>query len=83
MDLNVPLATRLAAARELPAPALRRAIREAAGVSLRDLAQVVGVSHQTIALYEAGRRRPRPLNLVKYAAALSELVQHVAGGSGG
>lgn len=75
MSSNLSLAARLAATRELPPPAVCRAIREAAGVSQRDLAKAVGCSYQTILNYEYGRRRPKPDLLIKYVALLADMAE--------
>jgi DNA-binding transcriptional regulator YiaG len=48
------LVERVRIRKQLPAPAERRRIREAAGVSLRDVAAAVGVSHTAVASWEAG-----------------------------
>jgi transcriptional regulator with XRE-family HTH domain len=57
----------------LPAPSARRALRQAAGVSLADVASVVGVSRQAVGLWEAGLRRPRGRNLDSYLHVLRAL----------
>jgi DNA-binding transcriptional regulator YiaG len=48
------LVERVRSRKQLPGPAERRRIREAAGVSLRDVAAAVGVSHTAVASWEAG-----------------------------
>jgi len=58
------------ARRELPAPAARRALREAAGVSLDGVAQAVGVSKQTVLGWESGAFSPRGANLGSYLSVL-------------
>jgi transcriptional regulator with XRE-family HTH domain len=40
--------------RKLPAASDRRRIRKSAGVSLRDMAAALGVSHTAVASWEAG-----------------------------
>jgi DNA-binding transcriptional regulator YiaG len=57
--------------RALPPPAERRRIREAAGVSLRDMAKAVGVSHTAITDWESGTM-PRE-HRAAYARLLDEL----------
>ena len=59
----------------LPAPAARRAIRTASGVTLDALGRAVGVSGESIRLYELGLRSPRGENLASYVNAL-ETLQH-------
>jgi transcriptional regulator with XRE-family HTH domain len=49
---------------------MRRALREAAGVSLSDVASVVGVTRQAVALWETGARTPCGANLDSYVAVL-------------
>ena len=65
------LLERVQARRRLPPPTERRRIRERAGVSLRDLAAAVGVSHATIRNWEAGAT-PRE-HRAAYARLLEEL----------
>jgi transcriptional regulator with XRE-family HTH domain len=65
------LLERVRSRRQLPAPAERRRIREAAGVSLRDVAAAVGVSHTAVAGWEAGAT-PREQRTA-YAELLAEL----------
>jgi DNA-binding transcriptional regulator YiaG len=48
------LLERVRARRSLPQAAERRRIREEAGVSLRDLAAVLGVSHSLVRYWEQG-----------------------------
>jgi transcriptional regulator with XRE-family HTH domain len=57
----------------LPSPAIRKAIREAAGATQRDLAAVLGVRSATICRYETGLREPRGPLRVRYAQALAAL----------
>jgi len=59
--------------RQLPAPPMRRAIRQAAGISEATLAKSIGVSRSAISQWEAGSRFPHGENLRKYVAALAEL----------
>ncbi len=42
------------ARRRLPTPAERRRIRQKAGVSLREVAEVLGVSHSAVRTWEGG-----------------------------
>src|SRR5215210_2934734 len=57
----------------LPEPALRRRLREEAGITQTDLATAIGVSRVTISRYESGRRRPRGKALLDYISLLSSL----------
>jgi DNA-binding transcriptional regulator YiaG len=59
------------ARRRLPPPAERKEIRERAGVSLRDLALVLGVSHAAVRGWEQGAT-PREQRAA-YADVLAEL----------
>jgi DNA-binding XRE family transcriptional regulator len=55
----------------LPPPSKRRRIRERAGVSQEELAQVLGVSKVAISRWETGTRTPRATELCeRYARAL-------------
>ena len=60
--------------RRLPAPAMRRAIRTGAGLSLRHIAEAIGgVSPQAVGLWEAGERTPSERLLPAYVAVLERL----------
>lgn len=65
-----PLTARLRARQQLPAPAVRRALRQAAGLSQDHVAQAVGTSRQAVAHWEAGTRYPRPEHLTAYVEVL-------------
>ncbi len=67
------LTLRVRTRRTLPEPSVRRAIRRAAGVSLEDIANVVGVTRQAVSLWELGQRTPRPRALNTYVDALRAL----------
>lgn len=58
---------------QLPAPSLRKAIRESNNVSLRQMAEALGVSANAVWLWETGRRTPRAEHLVSYVELLQEL----------
>jgi len=64
------LTARLQAKLMLPPPLERRALRTAAGASLRDVASVVGVSAQAVYLWETGARMPSAAHLERYAEVL-------------
>ncbi|MGW0612043.1 helix-turn-helix transcriptional regulator [Streptomyces sp. NPDC002788] len=63
---------------DLPEPEQRRSIREAAGLSQQDIADIVGVSRQAITAWEAGDRYPRKAQLARYVEALTALKAAVA-----
>jgi transcriptional regulator with XRE-family HTH domain len=65
------LLERVRSRRKLPAKSERRRIREAAGVSLRDIAVALGVSHTAVAKWEDGAT-PRERRDA-YARLLEEL----------
>jgi DNA-binding transcriptional regulator YiaG len=65
------LLAQVRARRRLPSPTERRAIRERAGVSLRDLAAALNVSHGTVRGWEQGAT-PRGRR-AEYADVLAEL----------
>jgi transcriptional regulator with XRE-family HTH domain len=69
------LTTKARIRRELPPPAVRRAIREAAGVSQADIAAALGVDRVTVTRYESGARTPRGERLAAYVRVLRELGQ--------
>lgn len=70
---SLALEERLRSRRDLPPPAMRRAIRQAAGLSLDDLAEELGVSRQAVGHWECGDRYPRPAALIAYCDLLRKL----------
>jgi transcriptional regulator with XRE-family HTH domain len=64
------LTQRLQVRRRLPPPQVRRALRLAAGASQADVGEVVGVTRQSVSLWEAGSRTPRGRNLDVYLEVL-------------
>lgn len=67
------LSSVVAARRKLPPPAVRRLLRETAGVSLAQVARAVGVSKQCVSQWELGSRRPSGERLERYIAVLDTL----------
>lgn len=63
----------LARAAELPAPAERRRIREAAGVSQQQIADELGVSHMAVSYWECGKWTPTLENAIAYRSLLGQL----------
>lgn len=59
--------------RRLPPPPMRRAIRQAAGVSQRQVAEELGVDRVTVARWELGTRNPQSRFLGAYLALLDGL----------
>jgi transcriptional regulator with XRE-family HTH domain len=59
--------------RALPPPAMRRALRQAAGLTGGDLAGVMHVTRQAISKWERGERHPTGAYLDAYLAVLDEL----------
>jgi len=60
--------------RDLPGPALRRAIRQDAGLSQADVAEAIGgVTRAAVSRWETGDRRPRGGLLVAYSELLQGL----------
>ena len=60
--------------RRLPEPAVRRMIREQAGISQADVAQAIGVGRAAVARWEAGTRTPRRGVLHRYLEVLDQLM---------
>ena len=59
---------------DLPTPAERRRLREAAGLSQEEIGSIVGVTRQAVAQWESGaRRNPRGQLLERYVEALRTL----------
>jgi transcriptional regulator with XRE-family HTH domain len=67
------LERRVRARRSLPDPRAAKALRVDAGVTIAELAQLVGVSPRSDMYYEAGTRRPRGATLEAYAGALATI----------
>jgi DNA-binding transcriptional regulator YiaG len=59
--------------RALPEPAVRRELREAAGLTQREVGRVIGVDEATVSRWESGARAPRGLRRESYAALLKRL----------
>ena len=77
-DRAEQLLEQLRSRRQLPAPAERRRIREAAGVSLRELAGAIGTSHMAVDRWERGAAPRSPAHLRAYSRLLNKL-RHLAG----
>jgi DNA-binding transcriptional regulator YiaG len=69
---HLPLVALIKAAR-LPPPDERRAIREAAGVSISALARELGVSPSAVSVWEKGTFTPRPRRAAAYGDLLRAL----------
>ena len=64
---------RVAYVRRLAARGAARAMREAAGLSVRDLAKSLSVSPSTVSRCERGQSRPRADFALRWAALLDDL----------
>lgn len=64
--------------RSLPPPEQREAIRKAAGLSLKDLADAMGVAPATAHYWETGQRNPNSLHLDHYLSALQAMADSAA-----
>ena len=64
--------------RSLPAPPLRRLLRERAGLSQQDIADVIGVSRPAVTRWESGLRLPRTAARARYAELLERLREEVS-----
>jgi transcriptional regulator with XRE-family HTH domain len=70
----VPMTTMsLVRVRKMAANGTARTIREAAGLSLSEMAREVEVDRSTIYRWECGQRRPRGQAATRYLAFLEEL----------
>jgi DNA-binding XRE family transcriptional regulator len=58
---------------QLPPPRVRRAIREARGVTQAEAAAALSVSRQTLIHWERGERGPRSASAERYALLLQSL----------
>jgi DNA-binding transcriptional regulator YiaG len=61
--------------RRLPPPAMRRQLREQAGISQAEIAAVVGVTRECVSNWESGNRAPRPQHLERYVAFLERIAR--------
>jgi len=80
-DMNNTDLVRLAAVRSLADSGRARSIRRAAGISLQEVANVVGVRASTISRWESGQRVPRGDAALRYARLLHRLAACEAGGT--
>lgn len=64
--------------RDLPPPAIRRALRVGAGLTEKDIASVLGVTHVTVSRYELGKRTPRGTVLAAYVEVLRTLARETS-----
>lgn len=60
-------------ARQACASGVARSLREVAGLSLREVASVVGVSAAAIHRWETGQRRPRGASAAKFGRTIASL----------
>jgi DNA-binding transcriptional regulator YiaG len=65
------LAAEIAASKELPSTAARRALRVSARVSLARVGDVCGVTRQAVWAWEQGTRTPRGEHLRRYLQVLA------------
>lgn len=76
--MSEPLDTLLrdrATVRRLPQPAIRRALRKAAGLSQSEVASVLAINRASISRYESGARTPRGNVATRYVELLETLAE--------
>lgn len=73
MNNAAALVERVRSRRRLPEPALRRALRESAGLSQGDLATALGVTRSAVSRWEAGQREPRGVMVADYLKLLDRV----------
>jgi transcriptional regulator with XRE-family HTH domain len=76
MDIDVVVEEarqRVKSRKALPSFQVCRQIREAAGLTRKEVAEAIGVSIASLAKYETGRRSPRPAVAPRYAELLRRL----------
>ena len=61
--------------RRLPAPSVRRLLREQAGITQQVVADTIGVTREAVARWEGGTRSPRGRALPDYVALLERLAR--------
>jgi len=71
------LITRAKARRSLPEPAIRKLIRERAGLSQSEIAAALGVQPSAVSRWEAGLRCPRGKAGIEYMELISRLGREV------
>lgn len=64
---------KLVEAKRLPPLEICRMLRLEAGLTMEDMAGLVGVTRQTVFLWETGRADPRGSNRLAYVRVLKEL----------
>jgi DNA-binding XRE family transcriptional regulator len=80
-DVHMPttvadqIRSRLRVRHDLLTPDKRRALREAAGLTQQELADIVGVTRKAIGNYETGIRYPQGAARDRYAEALRALIE--------
>jgi DNA-binding transcriptional regulator YiaG len=60
---------------DLPPPAERKRLRDAAGLSQAQIAKVLDTRRETVASWESGRNEPRPPQRAAYARLLEKLAE--------
>jgi len=70
---TLTLREELTARQTLPPPTMRKAIREAAGVTVAQVAREIGVTRQAVVFWERGLRRPSGPYLGAYLGVLELL----------
>jgi DNA-binding transcriptional regulator YiaG len=71
--MNTTQALELTEARRLLQTGEARRIREAAGLSLQEVGEVVGTSSAALSRWETGQRRPTGRAALRYARLLARL----------
>jgi transcriptional regulator with XRE-family HTH domain len=73
----------LAIRHRLPPPALRREIRQLAGLTQEDIANALRIDRASVARWEAGTREPRHDLLRPYLELLDRLLEELDSRAGG
>jgi transcriptional regulator with XRE-family HTH domain len=60
-------------AKRLPPPAMRRALRLGAGLTLQEVGELVGVHRSCVLRWETGAREPTGRRRIRYSEVLTEL----------
>ena len=77
MSIRDEVLAAVEAKKTMPSPEERRALRETGGLSVAELARILGVPGPTLSRWELGSMAPRGVNLACYREALDALTEAI------